>query len=381
MMKSTKEQEEAVGKLKSDLEAKKRKLEEDKTQESRSDPESVTSSLTRDTNASHRHSRLNATGTKKQKLSQEVAQQQDNATLSHNISKTNEESSGGDDRASRGGGTFDNTVGTGVSDITDSNRGSSSSNNSASGSGKTESVSNSSADDKKKTNQPTTGSISNDAAVANEKSSQNPDAGGQKYCHKDVVFNSGKRQHRKRPAEEQSSLEGGFGLDYKEVFKMSNVPQFVATTSGKIVAWNRCFLRALGIRRSEVERMTIFSLVRPEKLFKFFEIVSHALRDEADENAEQEPPTVAGAGEKGAFEDKSTGETTTTSSATRNNYSAMTLPCIDFPGLKKRKTKDPSFDPGQLHLTVSLRFMTIARCLPRRILNAYTCALRCNRSR
>jgi hypothetical protein len=38
---------------------------------------------------------------------------------------------------------------------------------------------------------------------------------------------------------EATSLEGNFELDYEEVFPLSNVPQVLATTSGKLSpGWN-----------------------------------------------------------------------------------------------------------------------------------------------
>merc|ERR1711957_1000569 len=77
--------------------------------------------------------------------------------------------------------------------------------------------------------------------------------------------------------------ERSFELNYEEVFDKSNIPQLIASTSGKIVTWNECFAKATGYRKSEIERMTIFSLVKPENLAKFFEIVAAALRPPDDE--------------------------------------------------------------------------------------------------
>ena len=164
-----------------------------------------------------------------------------------------------------------------VSELTDSNRGSSS-NNSGSGGGSsddlpTEQDSNESNSGKREevaADQPSTSSISSDAAVASEKTSRDRNTG-----HKDVVFNN---KSRKRPPEEVTSLERTFELNYEEVFHKSNIPQLIASTSGKIVTWNECFCKATGYRKSEIERMTIFSLVKPENLANFFEIVAAALR-------------------------------------------------------------------------------------------------------
>jgi len=370
LIKSTKDKEEVIGKLKSDLEVKKRKIEEEKSaQESRSDPESVTSSLTSDTNGSLRHARSKQPPTKKLKASngndEAAIRQQNNTTSSQNMSSiaTNEDSSGGgEDRASRTSGTAsggpsaqgqstDKTDATGVSDLTDSNR-ASSSNNSGSGdnSGKTESVSHEQITSTEQ-GQLSTSSISSDAAVASEKSSHDHHSGKHHHNHKDVVFNHhGKRQHRKRPPEEITSLEPSFGLDYEEVFTMSNVPQLIATTSGKIVTWNKCFLKATGIRRSDVERMTIFSLVRPEMLSNFFEIVAHALKPQSSKNA---PSQLEGTVAEVSSDEKSSKEGSFVATM-RTNYAAMTLPCIDFPAMKKRREKDPSYHANQLYVTVTL---------------------------
>jgi hypothetical protein len=80
-----------------------------------------------------------------------------------------------------------------------------------------------------------------------------------------------------------NNYTSSFDLDYKEVFVKSNVPQLLATTSGRIVAWNDFFLRATGLSAQDAGRLTIFSLVRSSKLSSLFEIVAAALRiDDTD---------------------------------------------------------------------------------------------------
>jgi hypothetical protein len=364
LIKTTKEKEEAIDKLKTDLEVKKRKIEEEKAaQESRSDPESVTSSLTSDTNSSLRHSRSQQPPNKKMKATTNDKgtsnQQQDNTTSYHNMSSvsTNEDSSGGGDGSGNGSGepsarglSTDKTDATGVSDLTDSNR-ASSSNNSGSGanSGKTESVSRDQMEENGEQFQPSSSSISSDAAVASERSSRDRHTEEHQHNHKDVVFNQhGKRQHRKRPPEEITSLEPHFGLDYEEVFTMSNVPQLIATTSGKIVTWNKCFLKLTGIRRSEIERMTIFSLVKPEMLSNFFEIVAHALKPSTSSDTKAE----TGSAETTSEGPKSNNEEESSATSTRTNYAAMTLPCVNFPAMRKRRETDHSHPVTPLHVTV-----------------------------
>jgi PAS domain-containing protein len=372
MIESTKEKEDAVETLKSELEVKKRKIEEDKSaQESRSDPESVTSSLTSDTNGTQRHSRSNASSSnKKQKLTQ--PNKQVNTTSSHmlGVSTTEDESSGsssggGEDRSSRGrsaqGYSVDKTDATGVSDMTDSNNNTSSSNTSgsgsASGSGKTESLNGEQCE-------PSAKSISSDAAVASEVSSHGHQEGEHQHNHKDVVVNHGKRSRHHRPPEEPTPMDKNLGLDYEEIFSMSNIPQLIATTSGKIVTWNQSFLKVMGLRRSEVERMTIFSLVKPEMLSNFFEIVSHALKEEtpskSDTDSNDDAETGGAATEDKAGEEMlecEEGASTVTSG--RTNYAAMTLPCVDFPATKRRWGSDAPNRRDNLHLTVSVRFLDV----------------------
>ena len=348
MVKSTKEKEETVNMLKADLSAKEQKREEEKAQESRSDPESVMSSLTSSTTTSSR------TNTKAEK---EIKRKADNdATGGHKKHRTNNtssvstnEDSSGEDRGSHGPSansiSIDKTVSS-VSDLTDSNRGSSS-NNSGSGSGSTEHGSRISTDEEER---PSSSSISSDAAVASERSSRDRHSGGSHHHgHKDVVFNNtGNRTVRMRPPEEITSLQRNFELDYEEVFVKSNIPQLIAATSGKIVAWNSCFLKASGLRKSEVERMTIFSLVMPNKLSNFFEIVAQALRL-GDEHSGSD----SNSSDRESSKNDSDSTENHSEKISRNwNYAAMTLPCIDFPVMKERKEAGILVE-SSLYVTVS----------------------------
>jgi hypothetical protein len=349
MIKTMKEKEETVKKLRADLEVKQRKIEEDKAlQESRSDPESVTSSLTLSTTGSGQACHQNSDNDKKRKAgSEDSSENKKHHMFSRNMSgaSSNEDSSGGEDRGSRVPSaqrfSIDKTVSS-VSDITDSNRGSSSNNSGSEV--RTERVSRVSADEAEK-EQPSSSIISSDAAVVSKKSSRDRHSGGHRK-HKDVVFNKEKkRSDRKRKPEEITSLERSFRLDYEEVFDKSNIPQVIAATSGKIVTWNECFMKATGLRKSEVERMTIFSLVKPDKLSNFFEIVAAALRpdnedeenDKNDADSNDEPKEGGGLSER------------------QWNYAAMTLPCIDFPAAMKnrRKSGERSRHNDPLHVTVS----------------------------
>jgi PAS domain-containing protein len=426
MITSTSEKEKTNEKLKSDLDEKQRKLEREKEetaiQEGRSDPESVTSSLTSNmsdnTLSSSRHNeedrRIGGGNNKNNKRKLSDNTDQEGSSRDTNIKKvctvssetTFEDSSGSGSGSGSGGNSGDGpsahgcsiskTIST-VSDMTGSNRGSISNNSSSRGESSddvpTEQDSPSGLGDGGE--QLSTSSISSDAAVANEKTSRDSHS-----CHKDVVFNNDKRMGRKRPPEEVTSLERSFELNYEEVFDKSNIPQLIASTSGKIVTWNECFAKATGYRRSEIERMTIFSLVKPENLANFFEIVAAALRPPDDnmeknnETANEEstnnlPENDATAtpvttlnecskekkGDEVDINDdsgKSTHEETTVNSKQADetdkeeneaipehllDYTAMTLPCIDFPAMRKRNqaaaADSNSVAIPPLHVTVS----------------------------
>jgi hypothetical protein len=248
-MKTMKEKEHAVDQLKTDLEVKESKIEEDKAlQESRSDPESVTSSLTASTSrAGMCHGLANSRPSKHGKVSigkrKAFTGESDTANPSKKHRKessesaTSEDSSGGEERASRGNSSdqsssIDETVSS-VSDITDSNRGSSS-NNSGSGSeprhlaGRHSTQASASTDeDEEQSEKQSSISTSSDVAVA-----RGNDRGGR---HGDVVFKKNSDWIRKRPPEETSSLERSFELCYAEVFGKCHIPQLIAATSGKVV--------------------------------------------------------------------------------------------------------------------------------------------------
>jgi len=380
MIQSTEDKEKAINKLRADLEIKRQKIEEDKSaQESRSDPESVTSSLTSDTSGSKKHSRASAQhgttqeATGKDGNTKRADARKDNMTSSRNSStvSTNEDSSGGDEgRASGASGSgsgsgepsapgfsIEPTAMTGVSDLTCSNQASSSNNSgSVDGSGNTESMSPSNSADSRGGPDPhSAGSISSDAAVASQKSSGDHQSDQHSHNHKDVIVDHGKRSMRKRASEDTPSLKRSrpFGVDYQEVFNLSNVPQLIAMTSGKVVAWNKSFIKVTGIRRSEVERMTIFSLVKPDQLSKFFEMVSKVLKVNEAENEDDEGDSENNA----ECEPSQATASVVTPSEGKPRYADVTLPCIDFPAMKRRReTESSSASHGRLYVTVRIGF-------------------------
>lgn len=228
LSKSVKEKEAALEKLRSDIEAKRNGMMEEKTmQGSRSDPESVISNLTSSSNGSSPNGRsrekLALSGQKRPAEASGEASKRHRTTGNTPYSSATDEMSSGDDKGSG----LDSTQNqkhssidkafSSVSDITDSNRGSSANSGTSGSDDRTE---NASGNQKESVS-----SVSSDAAV-------HSGSGGDK-----VKSGSGSRRksNRKRPPREVTSIERNFELDYEEVFDQSNIPQLIATTSGKIV--------------------------------------------------------------------------------------------------------------------------------------------------
>jgi PAS domain-containing protein len=155
--------------------------------------------------------------------------------------------------------------------------------------------------------------------------------------------------------DEATSMDNEFELDYEEVFLKSNVPQLLATMSGRIISWNDFFLKATGLHDSDMERLTIFSLVRQSELSRLFEIVAIALRsgsmagtdgddgtETAGECAPEQPANDVNDEEKSHVSDITT--------TAKWNYTAITLPCATF---RPRTTTDG------IHLVVQPLYMTV----------------------
>lgn len=334
LIKATKEKEEAVSKAKSDLQMKERKAEEEKAlQESRSDPESVMSSLTSSTgdsgNSSKSHHKAkkvsseNSSSEEGQRKRKSSSDGTPNKKRKSNSGHSGSSESSGEEPQGSNQQSLDKTTSS-VSDITDSNKGSSNS-------GSDTQNSNQRSDDEDASGTPSSISASSSAAVVGR------DGKKPRTKHADVVIKerSGDRKH-KFPTE-VTSLEESFVLDYEEVFVKSNVPQIIATTAGRIIAWNGFFLKATGISKAGVKGLTIFSLVKQEKLSNLFEIVARALRKDTS-SLSTEP-----------LSDSSS----TSVESQKWDYAGMTLPCIDFPSSKER----PAIGKGlvnPLYITVTL---------------------------
>lgn len=80
-------------------------------------------------------------------------------------------------------------------------------------------------------------------------------------------------------------------------------------------------MKATGISEKVIDRLTIFSLVKPSKLSNIFEIVAAALRTGNDE---QHPPSSDNKADK-----KEKG-TTDSKECKKWDYATMTLPCVKF---------------------------------------------------
>ena len=235
LIKVTKEKEEAVNKAKSDLQMKERKVEEEKAlQESRSDPESVMSSLTSstgDSGASNNHH--SAKKVSSENSSSEEGQRKRKPPAEGNINnKKSRQSTAGRSGSSESSGEDPQRLNqqcldkatSSVSDITDSNK-------ESSNSGSDTQNSNQRSDDDDASGTPSSISASSSAAVV-----QGRDGKRHRTKHADVVIKDRNLERPHKFPAEVTSLEESFVLDYEEVFVKSNVPQIIATTAGRIIA-------------------------------------------------------------------------------------------------------------------------------------------------
>jgi hypothetical protein len=281
LIKVNKEKESSLRKAKEDFLARKRKRNELKdSRQEPSDPESTASSLT--VSSASRH--MNRVGQTVDRAKNGKVANKQLSSLDSNDSMENQKetkkarqldsrestssstSSGVDDEVNTGrklddsmlSVAVDQNTGSSLSDITDSNKGLSSGKN-------CEAIS----------------SVTSDAAVA-----RGFDKRPGSQDHSDVVI---KMRKRKYVSTECNSLksQSTFPLDYERIFLKSNIPQILAATSGRIVAYNDFFLKATRLNVAEVERLTIFGLVRSDKLSSMFEVVASVLRSttkDSDEN-------------------------------------------------------------------------------------------------
>jgi hypothetical protein len=322
LVQSNREQELALEKTKQDLEAKRRKIEDDKEyQQDPSEPESTTSSLTTSSASSTLHP-------------SPMEQSSAGDSEDHPPLKRSRVSVRGSDDDCRH---HSNT-------ISCRNKGSSSEGTSSEGQTnrlvfyEREESSNSSS-----FGRTTSGDVSSVGAVARGLYNQTHG-----ISHADVVIKG-----RKLPSSmkgEVTSMDESFKLDYEEVFIKSNVPQLLATTAGRIVAWNDIFLKASGLLPSDMDSLTIFSLVRQTELAKLFEIVAAALRSGTMDGGERLDR------DRGVIENSDQTEANRAVNSSRTaDYTAITLPCTTFrPRISSNIKSCKIFLESLLFMTITL---------------------------
>lgn len=357
--------------------------------EGRSDPESVTSTLTASSEGS-RGGGAAASGNAKpvsdDTSSRHKRKAQDMEAMDMNkvdFKKVKTQESSADlsaaDEGGNGSGPSGHNISIGkmsssVSELTDSNRGSSDSGGEKTGrNGNAAHKKHPRSDEEGEGSDFQSGrSISSTAALFRGTQSHNRDHG-----HADVVIRE-KKHFRRRFRSERSSLDRKFEINYEEVFLTSNVPQIIATTAGRIVTCKSClhwivigvvvdntahgtvspryitgnkfFLDATCLDESSVQRLTIFSLVQQDKLANLFEMVAEALRRKAA-NADSTSGT------------SSSGTTTkdsppSSSDATEANshvekYATMTLPCTSVLSARTDSDSSGGVKANPLYMTVS----------------------------
>jgi len=355
---ANKEKEEALEKAKNDLKEKQRKMEEDNhaQQEGPSDPESTTSSLTvssgsegRKTGEAKKTSPESADDSNESSDNKRKANDDNEGTKkpekksrlrTHESSECSSSDDGGGKPAAQQRVNIDQFVS--VSDITDSNKDSSSDGNSSSACQQ----------QRPSTTHKTSRSGSPNVAAARDATADRDD-------HSDVVIAGRKRKAAQTRTKEKKNKAMKFQLDYEEVFLKSNVPQILATTSGRIVAWNDFFLKATSLKKEEIDRLTIFSLVQASKLSNLFEIVAAALRygtldSSASEGEEGKESSADGTTKPSS----SSGSDANGASLTRNgNYTAITLPCTHF-GTRPKPVAGGEVNANN-HFTVKPLYMTV----------------------
>ncbi len=294
LVKATKEQELALEKTKQDLAAKRRKIEDDNEyQQDPSEPESTISCLTTSSNEEELPPSSASSGdnSSKKRMSSDF----DTRKIKKPRNRDEEDS-----ELNAISSTSESKNGTFTEKATHSGE-------------STRHGSHSAEESSKSSCSQTFGGVSSVGAVARGLHGR---ASG--VNHPDVIVNTYKKRSMNAEA---TSMDSSFKLDYEEVFVNSSVPQLLATTAGRIVAWNDIFLKASGLLASDIDSVTIFSLVRQTELVKLFEIVAAALRSGTMQNEEvdsNENPRIVEDANKPLTETPSI------------DYTAITLPCAAF---------------------------------------------------
>lgn len=186
------------------------------------------------------------------------------------------------------------------------------------------------------------------------------------HKHSSIIF----IKDRKRKMSEKTSLDEDFQLSYQEVFISSNVPQLIATPSGRIVACNDFFFRMTGLTEKDIKKITIFSMVQVDHLSILFELVADALRRSNTFDVSNTTSTVISSKPSSmkSSEMEGYGETSSSNSDGHNSISnsrdeenepsgaplqfeTVVLPCVSFPNVLKNSNNGQE---KNLYMNVSL---------------------------
>jgi hypothetical protein len=194
--------------------------EEKVLQDSRSDPESVTSSLTAFSTSS---ANVDTMRNKRKDISESTLETSSELTTKKQCV---DDGSGLSSKSGHKGKNISvNKMSSSCSDMTDSNKGSSD--------GKGSSASDSKEmDTSAEVSSQRSGEIevSSTAAVVSGIGSQEHG-----HEHADIVIKMGPRDRKRKHVGEKTSLDENFVLNYEEVFMDSNVPQIIATLAGRLI--------------------------------------------------------------------------------------------------------------------------------------------------
>ncbi len=254
----TKEKEAKLAQTKADLAIRQQKLKEENVlQDSRSDPESVTSSLTAFSTSSananvncmlnnvHGNGNLSSSPDTTGKNTSKGRKGKD---LSHGTSEPSSDETSkklcSDDGSGlssetghKGKNISVNKMSSNVSDMTDSNKGSSD--------GKGDSRDSQNENDAKVHSHVASNEVSSQRSGEVEVSSTAAVVSGIRsqehgHQHGDVVIKMRPRDRKRKRGGGKNSLDKDFNLDYEEVFLSSNIPQIIASLAGRIIACKCC---------------------------------------------------------------------------------------------------------------------------------------------
>ena len=140
----------------------------------------------------------------------------------------------------------------------------------------------------------------------------------------------------------------GFSSTFITMKSLTTYTLFLYASTG-----NKFFLHSTGLTLEEVECLTIFSIVRADKLSALFEIVADALEKSSSHS-------VASTSKESSLYSESRNYKSKVRRAL--NYEALTLPCISFPSRYKRSSQNTDV-PIPLYMKVSSNSVLILSCM------------------